>query len=237
MLVSAKRFSLHGIILLLAGVLYLLAGSASAVAGGVLRCGIQVNRVDVLDPHRAAASQDRMAADLMFNGLLRYQPGNAPYIEADLAEQIPEFKIVDGKQVWTVRLKKGIMFHAGPKTPPYEMTADDVVYSLKKAADPGRSAYAGDYAGMNVEKIDRYTLNITMETPLSSILFFPKISNYAGGFIVSRRAIEEGVRALSATPGGDRAFLFSKQPTGREAGARRQRPLFQGRAVAERCRS
>ena len=49
--------------------------------------------------------------------------------------ETPEFKLIDGKQVWTILLRKGVMFHAGPKTEPYELTADDVVFSLNKSKD------------------------------------------------------------------------------------------------------
>ncbi|RLB71861.1 MAG: polyamine ABC transporter substrate-binding protein, partial [Deltaproteobacteria bacterium] len=122
-----------------------------------------------------------MLADMVFNGLLRYKPGHAPNFEPDLAEEIPEPFIVDGRQIWTFKLKRGIFFHAGPNTQSYEFTAADVVYSLNKAADPKRSAYAGEYTGMSVEKIDDYTCNIIMDPPLSPTLFFPKVADYAGG--------------------------------------------------------
>lgn len=186
-----------------------LAGAAAVRAadldspGSTLRIGINAADVETLDPHLAASFQDRMIADMVFNGLLRYVPGKAPQFEPDLAVEIPEPFVVDGRQVWTFKLKKGVFFHAGPDTEPYELTAADVVYSLRKAADPKRSAYAGEYAGMIFEKVDDYTCRIILKSPLSPNLFLPKVADYAGGFIVSRRALE-------ATGSG----VFTKQPVG-----------------------
>lgn len=178
-------------------------------AGKVLRFGVQVSQPGKLDPHFAAGSQDRAVADMVFNGLLRYQPGNAPKIEPDLAEVMPEFEMVDGRQVWTVTLRKGIFFHPGPQTPAYELTADDVVFSLQKSADRQFSTYAGAYTGMTFKKITPYTVTITLEHPLSAILFLPKLTNYAGGFIVSKKAFESmGYEKFSTHPVGTGPFVF-----------------------------
>lgn len=182
-----------------------------------LRIGINATDLETLDPHLAASFSDRMLADMVFNGLLRYKPGNAPNFEPDLAEKIPEPFIVDGRQIWTFKLKKGIFFHAGPNTKSYEFTADDVVYSLNKAADPKRSAYAGEYAGMSVEKIDDYTCNIIMDPPLSPTLFFPKVADYAGGFIVSSRALQaNGDTIFYNHPVGTGPFRFTSHKLMRE---------------------
>lgn len=97
----------------------------------ILNFGVHVRGMGQLDPHFAAASQDRAVADMVFNGLLRFIPGNAPYLELDLAREMPGFKMINGKQVWRILLKKGVMFHPGPKTDAYELTADDVVFSKK----------------------------------------------------------------------------------------------------------
>jgi len=186
----------------------------SLVASGqepvTLRIGINATDLETLDPHLAASFSDRMLADMVFNGLLRYKPGHAPNFEPDLAEEIPEPFIVDGRQIWTFKLKRGIFFHAGPNTQSYEFTAADVVYSLNKAADPKRSAYAGEYTGMSDEKIDDYTCNIIMDPPLSPTLFFPKVADYAGGFIVSSRALQaKGDTIFNDHPVGTGPFRFA----------------------------
>lgn len=175
----------------------------------MLRFAIHVSSMGSLDPHLAAASQERSVADMIFNGLLRYKPGQAPDIEPDLALEIPRMSIEAGKQVWTVRLRKGVMFHPGPMTDAYELTADDVVYSFQKAADPRHSAYAGDYLGIRIRKKDIHSVEFILEKPLSSILFFPKITNYNGGFIVSKKAMETmGYEEFKKHPVGTGPFMF-----------------------------
>ena len=101
------------------------------------------------------------------------------------------------------------MCHPYGDTPAYELTADDVVYSLEKAANPDRSAYAGEYAGMTFEAVDDNTVKITLEQPLSPVLFYPKVANYSGGFIVCQQAVEAlGDEAFKTQPVGTGPFMF-----------------------------
>lgn len=177
----------------------------------VLRFGYHVSRMGNFDPHLATASQDRVVADLVFNGILRYVPGQAPKMEPDLARKMPTFYTDNGKLVCRISLKKGVMFHAGPYLPSHEMTADDVVFSLHKSADKKKSAYAGGYAGMTVKKIGRYGVEIVMDSPLSKLLFFPKLTDYGGGFIVSKKAVTTmGYEAFCKHPVGTGPFVFEQ---------------------------
>ncbi len=181
----------------------------------VLRFALHVSNMGKMDPHFAAASQDRSVADMVFNGLLRYKPGDAPHIEPDLATGMPQLTTENGLQVWYITLRKGIMFHPGPMTAPYELTADDVVYSFIKAADEKRSAYAGDYEGITIRKVDDYTVKFILSKPLSSILFFPKITNYNGGFVVSKKAMEAmGDEEYGKHPVGTGPFMFQEHIPG-----------------------
>ncbi|MEJ7762633.1 MAG: ABC transporter substrate-binding protein [Thermomicrobiales bacterium] len=187
-------------------------GTTSAQAERpTLRLGIASADLQTLDPHFAAGTQDRTVVDMIFNGLVRYAPGNAPTIEADLATEIPEPVMEGTSQVWTFALREGVMCHPSASTEAYELTADDVVYSLEKSANVDRSAYAADYAGMSVAKVDDYTVAITMETPLSPELFLPKVANYSGGFIVCSQAVEAlGDEAFRTAPVGTGPFMFSQ---------------------------
>lgn len=188
------------------------AGKASAQEAGdrpVLRFGLNAADLATLDPHFASGTQDRTVVDMVFNGLVRFVPGNSAEIEPDLATEIPTPEMVDGKQVWTFTLRDGVMCQPGPGSEAYELTADDVVYSLQKSANVDRSAYAGEYKGMAVEKVDDYTVTITMDTPLSETLFLPKVANYAGGFIVCSKAVEAmGDEAFKTHPVGTGPFTF-----------------------------
>ena len=207
---------------------------STQAAENVLRLGLHVSDIGRLDPHRAAGSQDRAVADMIFNGLLRYVPGNAPKIEAGLAQSIPKPEIGAGKQIWTFKLRKGVMFHAGPGTRAYELTAEDVVYSFQKAADPARSAFAGGYIGMAFEKVDDYTVRITLTQPLSAILFLPKLCDYGGGFIVSKKAIETmGYEAFKAHPVGTGPFRFESYTPGKKVHLKANKAYFRGRPLLE----
>jgi peptide/nickel transport system substrate-binding protein len=198
----------------------------------MLRFAVEASALGTADPHFAAGTQDRILADMVFNGLLRYQPGNAPVIEPDLAESIPEPQMVNGKQTWTFRLRKGVMCHPGPETKAYELTADDVVYSLQKSTNPDRSAYAGEYGGMTVEKVDSYTVKIILDTPLSSVLLFPKLADYAGGFIVCKRAGEAmGDEAFETHPVGTGPFMFESYTPGERVRLVANEAYFRGRPL------
>lgn len=174
-----------------------------------LHFGVDTSGIGTLDPHLAASRQERTIVDMIFNGLVRYKPGNMPDLEPDLAVAIPQPILKNGKQTWTFHLRQGVMCQPGPLTKAYELTAEDVVYSLQRAADPKHSAYAGEYAGMTFEALDTYTLNITLDTPQSIYLFLPKFENYSGGFIVCKRAAAAmGEQAFGQHPVGTGPFIF-----------------------------
>ncbi|MFO7885316.1 MAG: ABC transporter substrate-binding protein [Desulfobacteraceae bacterium] len=205
------------------------AGINASPSDNILQFGYHVSQMGTFDPHLAKASQDRVMADLMFNGLLRYMPGQAPEIEPDLAEKMPTFHMENGKYVCRILLKKNVMFHAGPGIPSHEMTADDVVYSLNKSADKTRSAYAGSYAGMTVKKTGRYAVDIIIDPPLSTLLFLPKLTNYGGGFIVSKKAVTTmGDDDFSRHPVGTGPFAFKKYLPGKKVELRAHTPYFKG---------
>lgn len=170
----------------------------------VLTIAFDAADLKTLDPHLAAATMDRAVADMVFNGLVRYKPGDITVFEPDLAES----RQVNGN-VWTFKLRKGVMCHPWGGNPGYELTSEDVVYSLQKAADPARSAYAGEYTGMTFEAVDPYTVKITLPSALSEALMLPKVADYAGGFIVCKRAVEAlGDDAFKTNPVGTGPFMF-----------------------------
>ncbi len=178
----------------------------------ILRMGFDVSDLKTLDPHRATGSQDREVVETVFNGLLRYQPGNLSdsALEPDLAKKMPLSKVLpDGRQQWTFALRNGVMCHPYEGNPGYELTAEDVVFSFQKAADPKRSVFSGDYSGMTFEAVDKYTVTITLEKPLSSHLFLPKVANRGGGLIVCKKPlVEKGEEWFRTHPVGTGPFLF-----------------------------
>ncbi len=185
-----------------------------------------------LDPHRAASTADRSTLDMVFNGLVRYPLGNQVGIEPDLAES---WKISDDKKIWTFTLRKGVFFHPFPGNPDgYELTSDDVVFSLKRAATADTSAYAGEYRGMDFKAVDPYTVQVVLEKPISETLFFAKVANYAGGFIVAKKAIEtQGNDWFKTHPVGTGPFKFESYEPQQKTVLLRNDKYFRGKPILE----
>ena len=110
-----------------------LASPRAAGAAGILKLAQLSSDLQTLDPHFAATTPDRSVVDMVFNGLIRYKPGDGSVFEPDLATALPTARVADGKQVWTFQLRKGVMCHGSEGVPTYPLTSEDVVYSLQKA--------------------------------------------------------------------------------------------------------
>jgi len=192
----------------------------------VLTIAFDAADLKTLDPHFAAATMDRAVVDMIFNGLVRYKPGDITVFEPDLAER---WEVSEDGLVWTFHLRQGVMCHPWGDNPAYELTSEDVVYSLQKSADPARSAYAGEYAGMTFEAVDKYTVQIRLEKPLSEALMLPKVADYAGGFIVCKKAVEDlGDEAFKTHPVGTGPFMFEEYLPGQKVVLVKNEDYFRG---------
>lgn len=163
--------------------------------------------VSTLDAHRASATNDKTVVGWIYNGLVRFKPGSADPqdLEPDLAERWETSP--DGK-VWTFHLRKGVKFQGDWGT----LSADDVVYSLQRSADPKRSTFSSDFAAIDkVEKLDDLTVRVTLKYP--DVNFLGRVSNYHGGNIVSRKAAEELGDKFGMRPVGTGPFTFVEQVT------------------------
>ena len=203
-----RRFFCALLVLMFGAVLVLEARGQQLAKEQILNIAFDAGDLQTLDPHRAATTVDRATVDMIFNGLVRYPPGDQVRVEPDLATS---WRVSPDKKVWTFTLRKGVFFHPYPGSPGgYELTAEDVVYSFKRAADSKRSSYAGEYTGMTFEAVDPYTVRITIDKPISDTLFLAKVASYAGGMIVCRKAIEEkGDDWFKIHPVGTGPFMFS----------------------------
>jgi peptide/nickel transport system substrate-binding protein len=172
-----------------------------------LHIGVGSGDVSTFDPHRANAVGDLTPIGWIYGGLVRFKPGSADPrdIEPDLAERWDTSP--DGK-TWTFHLRKGVRFHGDWG----ELTADDVVYSLDRAADPKRSTFSSDFAGVeSVTKLDDGTVRVTLKYP--DVNFLGRVSNYHGGNIVSRKAAEAFGADFGHHPVGTGPFAFVEQVT------------------------
>ena len=177
--------------------------TASAQPRTTLTVGMAAQDVGRLDPHFAVSTIDRVAVAWMFNGLVRFKPGsiNPAEIEPDLAERWEAS--ADGR-TWTFFLRRGVQFHGGFG----EVTAEDVAFSLRKAAQPSTSAFSGDFRAFEaVEVVDPYTVRIRLRENVPSLLGL--VTNYAGGYIVSKRAVEQKGDAFVRAPVGSGPFAFA----------------------------
>lgn len=199
----------------------------------VLDIAFDAGDAKTLDPHRAASTVDRSSVDPIFNGLVRYPPGKQVAVEPDLAES---WSVSPDGRTWTFQLRKGVYFHPYPGSPAGdEMTAADVVYSLNRAANPDHSSYAGEYTGIEFAAVDRDTVQITTDKPMSEPLFLAKFANYAGGFIVCRKAIEEkGSEWFNTHPVGTGPFMFESYVPQQKTVLVRNPKYFRGAPILEK---
>jgi len=194
----------------------------------VLRIGVQTSDISTLDPHRTSSTYEKGPISWIFGALVRFPLGSAnpDKIEGDLAERWQNSP--DGL-VWTFKLRKGVQFHRGFG----EATAEDVVYSLTRAADPKRSSFSSTFEQFQkVEALDPYTVRITLKSPVPSLLGL--VSNYHGGMIVSRKADQDLGDDFKLKPVGFGPFEFVEHQTQRELVLKANDKYFRGKPKISR---
>ena len=90
-----------------------------------------------------------------------------------------------------------------------ELTADDVVFSLKKAGDAKTSAFASELRPFQtIEAVDPYTVRLVLKDNVPSVLGI--LTNYAQGFIVSKKAVEQRGDDFKRNPIGTGPFALRR---------------------------
>ena len=210
--------------ILLAGALaFGIPNLAAAQPVQTLRVGMAAQDVGRLDPHFAVSTIDRVVVAWMFNGLVRFKPGSIDpaAIEPDIAERWESS--ADGK-TWTFHIRPGVKFHGNYG----EVTAEDVVFSLKKAATAASSAFSADYRAFeSIEAVDAATVRITLRTNVPSLLGL--VTNYSGGYIVSKKAVEERGEAFTRSPIGTGPFALDRVTPNQSAELVAHAGYFRGR--------
>lgn len=182
-----------------------MAASPALAQKTTLVVGMQTQDAGVLDPHINSGTPGKALLNWMFNGLVRIKPGQASpdQIEPDIAESWTSS--ADGKE-WTFKLRQGVQCHHDGG----EFTSEDAVFSLQRAGNKDSSAFSSDYSAFDkVEAIDKYTVKITLKTPIPSLL--GQVMNYHGGNMVCKKAAEAlGKDGFGKKPAGTGPFMFAE---------------------------
>ncbi len=144
----------------------------AALALGVSTAALQAetvkwaSRADIysLDPNSIPSTSNLAFLNHIYEGLVRYD--KTFKLEPALAT---EWELVDGT-FWRFKLREGVKFHNGA-----DFTADDVVASFKRAADPASPLKGNMPLFKDIRKVDDYTVEIEVTTPSS--LFLNDITN------------------------------------------------------------
>ncbi|MEX1098846.1 MAG: ABC transporter substrate-binding protein [Bacteriovoracaceae bacterium] len=114
------------------------------------------SKVKGMDPINTGDTYSSNEVARVYEGLLQYHYLKRPYqLIPNLAQAMPE--VSKDELTYTFKLKKGVLFHdnkAFKEGKGREMTANDVVYSIKRLADPKNNAIGwwlldGKVAGLN----------------------------------------------------------------------------------------
>lgn len=155
-----KMLMSSGVAAAAGGSLLMRAGAAVAatpVSGGSLKAaGWSSSTADTLDPAKASLSTDYVRCCAFYNRLTFLD--EAGQVQMELADSVSS----DDAQTWEVKLKSGVTFHDG-KT----LSADDVVYSLKRHLDEAVGSKVNSIAKQMTEisKVDDLTVKIVLSAP------------------------------------------------------------------------
>ncbi|MBX6351357.1 MAG: ABC transporter substrate-binding protein [Clostridia bacterium] len=210
---AASRRGLLGLALLLSLALLAAAcGGGGQTAGGseqpsgqapseasagpvVITIGIDADPPN-LDPAGSTARVDRYVQNNIFDKL--YDIDEHMNIVPDLAAALPDIS-EDGK-VYTIPIRQGVNFSDG--TP---VNADAVVFNLERYLDPS-SPRASELSSVEkVEKVDDYTVRITLKAPFAPLLY--TLTDRAG-MIGSPAAIQKEGADFQQNPVGSGPFVF-----------------------------
>ena len=207
----------------------LVVASAADAREQFVRVALKASDIRSIDPHFGTTTIDYACIDPMFNALVRFKPGDIDpeKIEPDLAEG---WNVSRDGLVWTFYLRKGVQFHKGYG----ELNAEDVKYSLEKAANAQTSGFAKDYDALQkVDIVDKYTVRLTFKEKIPSVLGI--LTDYHGGYIVCKKAVEEmGLEKFKTNPIGTGPFMLQEYVPKQKLVEVRHEQYFRGKPLLDK---
>ncbi len=195
---------------------------------------ISLEKFAGFDPIQVSDRYSGNETGKVYEGLFEFHPFKRPYILVpNLAESLPTVS-ADGL-VYTFKLKKGVVFHDSPcfkDGKGRELRADDVLYSIRRLADPklqakgwwliddkisGLNEWRTKYASLDhsnyeeaidgLKKIDELTVQITLKKPFPQFLYALAMP-YT--FIVPKEAVDHFGKEFLNHPVGTGPFILEK---------------------------
>lgn len=168
--------------------------------------GMDARDVGSLDPAFTKTGSDEFMVRQLFNTLVSPPDGTLQVGLNELQGELAESWTVsaDGK-AWTFKLRPGIKWQKGYG----EVSAEDVKFSFERQMDPKSEAlYASNYGDIErIEVTDARTVVFHLKQP-SAFFHVNALMPRFGGFIVSKKAVEERGRDHGLNPIGTGPFQF-----------------------------
>lgn len=168
-----------------------------AARGDTLTVGL-VQGVKILDPQGTTAGVAYSVIVHLNETLVGIEKGKVVPLLAE------SWKVHDDKVTYTFTLKKGVKFHNGEI-----MTADDVVYSFKRALSPaGVAVKALSMYLADVQKVDDHTVTLKAVSPMGEA-FLGSLS-HPWASILSAKAVEASGLDYGQQPVGTGKFKLTR---------------------------
>ncbi len=212
------------------------ANAATPKKGGKIRMAMVVQ--EVTDPHKFDWGQKANIGRQMLEYLTITGPDNVT--RPMLAES---WRPSGDLKTWTFNIRKGVKFGNGD-----ELTADDVVYNVKRWLDPATgssmlgllNAMVDTKPGKNkdgkaiklksmtpgaIEKVDKYTVRFHLNSP--DLALSEKLYHYPGGIV--HRSFDAMGKDISKTPElGTGPFTLAEFKVGEKAILKRRKTPYWG---------
>jgi peptide/nickel transport system substrate-binding protein len=181
----------------------------TALGAVKLRTVVQGDPINI-DPAHLHATQDRVVAQQIFQGLVTFDlTVDPPYpVIPVLAKSYEVSK--DGKVI-TFKLRKGVQFHRGYG----EFTSADVVFNLQRHLDKKVASRARSQLKdiERVEAPDKYTVKVYLKIS-SAVSILQNLAYQTAGFMVSKKAVSELGDKIERMPIGTGPFYFDRWDAG-----------------------